>query len=207
VGSSHRGRPLIFLRLLAALSIGGFAAVVIAMAERGTNDRTPNRSVELMAGGGQEAGQGRAAAPAQVLSTSGNQSWLHGGSHDFSFAQNPPVAAKAEETVVEPTPTPQPTPRPRATAVPARAPTPPPATGTPASDHLARIRQCESGGNYSAVSPDGRYRGGYQFDAQTWVSVGGSGDPALASPAEQDYRAQLLYSQRGGQPWPVCQYH
>ena len=72
------------------------------------------------------------------------------------------------------------------------------------SSHLAAIRQCESSGDYSAVSPSGTYRGAYQFDQQTWESVGGSGDPAAASPAEQDHRAQLLYAQRGAQPWPVC---
>lgn len=48
------------------------------------------------------------------------------------------------------------------------------------------------------------YRGLYQFDCQTWRSVGGSGDPAAASPAEQRARAEILRSQRGNQPWPVC---
>ena len=69
---------------------------------------------------------------------------------------------------------------------------------------LARIRACESGGNYSIVSASGRYRGAYQFDYQTWASMGGSGDPAAASPSEQDYRALLLLRQRGTRPWPTC---
>lgn len=69
---------------------------------------------------------------------------------------------------------------------------------------LARIRRCESGGNYGAVSSSGRYRGAYQFDRGTWAAVGGSGDPAAASPAEQDYRALVLLRQRGTRPWPVC---
>jgi len=72
------------------------------------------------------------------------------------------------------------------------------------SSTLARIRACESGGNYRAVSSSGRYRGAYQFDRGTWASIGGSGDPAAASPAEQDYRALLLLRQRGTRPWPVC---
>jgi Transglycosylase-like domain len=72
--------------------------------------------------------------------------------------------------------------------------------------HLARIRACESGGNYAAVSPDGRYRGAYQFDTATWQAMGGTGDPAQASMAEQDARAAALYAQSGGAPWPVCQY-
>ena len=69
---------------------------------------------------------------------------------------------------------------------------------------LARIRQCESRGNYSIVSSTGRYRGAYQFDHTTWRAVGGTGDPAAASPQEQDYRALLLLRMRGTRPWPHC---
>jgi hypothetical protein len=69
---------------------------------------------------------------------------------------------------------------------------------------LAAIRRCESGGNYRAVSPSGQYRGAYQFDRATWRSVGGSGDPAVASTAEQDKRASMLYARTGGASWPVC---
>ena len=53
-------------------------------------------------------------------------------------------------------------------------------------------------------SSDGTYRGKYQFDFATWASVGGSGDPAAAPEAEQDYRAALLYARAGASPWPVC---
>lgn len=76
----------------------------------------------------------------------------------------------------------------------------------PANGHLASIMKCESGGDPTAVSPGGTYRGLYQFDYSTWESVGGTGDPAAATPAEQHYRAWLLYQQRGSAPWPVCQY-
>jgi soluble lytic murein transglycosylase-like protein len=69
---------------------------------------------------------------------------------------------------------------------------------------LDAIAACESGGDPAAVSSDGSYRGKYQFDYGTWESVGGSGDPAAASEAEQDYRAALLYSRSGSSPWPVC---
>ena len=69
---------------------------------------------------------------------------------------------------------------------------------------LAKIRQCESRGNYSIVSSTGRYRGAYQFDHTTWRAMGGSGDPAAASPPEQDYRALLLLRLRGTRPWPHC---
>jgi resuscitation-promoting factor RpfB len=77
-------------------------------------------------------------------------------------------------------------------------------SGGGAGGGLAAIRACESSGNYGAVSANGRYRGAYQFDQQTWQSVGGSGDPASASPSEQDARASRLRSQRGSNPWPNC---
>ena len=77
-------------------------------------------------------------------------------------------------------------------------------TGGGGGGDLAAIRSCESGGNYRAVSPSGQYRGAYQFDQRTWRSVGGSGDPAAASPAEQDARARILRSQRGSSPWGNC---
>jgi len=81
--------------------------------------------------------------------------------------------------------------------------------GTPASvgvdqSTLDSIAACESGGDPTAVDPSGTYRGKYQFDLQTWASVGGSGDPAAAPEAEQDYRAALLMSRSGSSPWPVC---
>lgn len=69
---------------------------------------------------------------------------------------------------------------------------------------LATIARCESGGNPRAVSGGGAYRGKYQFSLSTWRSVGGRGDPALASEAEQDRRAAMLYRRDGARHWPVC---
>jgi soluble lytic murein transglycosylase-like protein len=69
---------------------------------------------------------------------------------------------------------------------------------------LDAIAACESGGDPTAVSPDGTYRGKYQFDYGTWASMGGSGDPAAAPEAEQDMRAAQLYASAGSSPWPVC---
>ncbi len=69
---------------------------------------------------------------------------------------------------------------------------------------LARIAQCESGGDPTAVSADGRYFGKYQFSRATWRRMGGRGNPARAPEAEQDQRAALLYEQEGTRPWPVC---
>jgi hypothetical protein len=74
-------------------------------------------------------------------------------------------------------------------------------------DAWAKLRNCESGGNYQAISPSGKYRGAYQFDQRTWESVGGVGDPVDASPEEQDLRARILYSRSGARPWPVCGRH
>jgi len=35
----------------------------------------------------------------------------------------------------------------------------------------------------------------------SWRAVGGTGDPADASPAEQDMRALMLYQRAGFAPW------
>jgi hypothetical protein len=78
-----------------------------------------------------------------------------------------------------------------------------PAAGDAASA-LAKIAQCESGGDPTVVSPDGRYRGKYQFTRSTWRSLGGTGDPAKADEATQDAMAAKLYAARGTAPWPVC---
>lgn len=79
--------------------------------------------------------------------------------------------------------------------------------GGPTEEQWARLRQCEATGNYQAVSKSGKYRGAYQFDMQTWATMGPAGDPAAASPAEQDRRAKLLYASRGWRPWPHCGKH
>ena len=72
-----------------------------------------------------------------------------------------------------------------------------------APPHLEAIAACESGGNPSTDTGNGFY-GKYQFTQSTWESVGGTGNPAAASEAEQDARAAQLYAQQGSSPWPVC---
>jgi peptidoglycan hydrolase-like protein with peptidoglycan-binding domain len=69
---------------------------------------------------------------------------------------------------------------------------------------LAQIAQCESGGDPTAISPDGRYRGKYQFSRATWRAMGGTGDPAKAPEAKQDRLAAALLAERGTAPWPNC---
>jgi hypothetical protein len=72
-----------------------------------------------------------------------------------------------------------------------------------ASPTLEAIAACESGGNPQTDTGNGFY-GKYQFDLPTWHAVGGSGNPADASEAEQDRRAAILYAREGASPWPVC---
>jgi Transglycosylase-like domain len=74
---------------------------------------------------------------------------------------------------------------------------------TTAAPHLEAIAACESGGDPTANTGNGFY-GKYQFTQTTWESVGGTGNPAAASEAEQDMRAAMLYAQQGSSPWPVC---
>jgi peptidoglycan hydrolase-like protein with peptidoglycan-binding domain len=89
-----------------------------------------------------------------------------------------------------------------AAAVPTAGLSAAPATADPST--LAAIAQCESGGDPTAISSDGRYRGKYQFSLATWRQMGGSGDPAAASEAEQDQRAAALMARQGPKAWPVC---
>ena len=72
-----------------------------------------------------------------------------------------------------------------------------------ASPVLEAIAACESGGDPTTDTGNGFY-GKYQFTLETWAAVGGSGNPAQASEAEQDRRAAILYAQAGASPWPVC---
>ncbi|HEX2551545.1 MAG TPA: ubiquitin-like domain-containing protein [Nocardioidaceae bacterium] len=80
--------------------------------------------------------------------------------------------------------------------------TKPKPTVAPTADGLnwTALAKCESGGNPQAVNPAGYY-GLYQFSLSTWRSVGGSGNPTDASPAEQTARAQTLYARGGAGQW------
>lgn len=73
------------------------------------------------------------------------------------------------------------------------------------------MRVCESGNNYSALSPGGWYRGAYQFAQSTWDWVAASYyphlvgvDPAVAAPADQDMMALKLFEVGGAGHWPHC---
>jgi hypothetical protein len=82
----------------------------------------------------------------------------------------------------------------------------PSGVGAAAGLNWSALAKCESGGNPRAVNPAGYY-GLYQFNRQSWATVGGSGLPSDAPAAEQTYRAQLLYNRVGGNwqgQWPNC---
>lgn len=77
------------------------------------------------------------------------------------------------------------------------------ASSSATASDFARLRQCESGGNYRANTGNGYY-GAYQFDLRTWRGQGMSGYPHQAPPATQDQAARSLQADRGWQPWPAC---
>lgn len=78
-----------------------------------------------------------------------------------------------------------------------------PSSGSSASpgSFQSCVLNAESGGNYSAVNPSSGAGGAYQFLPSTWSSLGMSGSPQDASPAQQDQAFQELYSQQGSAPW------
>ena len=108
-----------------------------------------------------------------------------------------------------PAPTPVPVPKPlavvAAVAHPATTAARPvaPATSAASGGVWARLRQCESGGNYADNTGNGYY-GAYQFAAGTWHGLGYAGLPSAAPPAVQDQAAQKLQARSGWGQWPAC---
>lgn len=73
--------------------------------------------------------------------------------------------------------------------------------GGPGTDWY-KIVKCESEFNPKAVNrSNGKYFGLFQFGIPTWQGVGGSGNPADASPREQFDRAIKLQKQYGWSQW------
>jgi CBS-domain-containing membrane protein len=64
--------------------------------------------------------------------------------------------------------------------------------GAPSDATLARLRACESHGNYGAVNRSGTYRGAYQFSRRTWNNVAG----ALQTMADQDVGLVVVLDQQ-----------
>jgi hypothetical protein len=82
-------------------------------------------------------------------------------------------------------------------------------TDPPLPPFLQCVVRVESGGNYGAVSPNGLYRGAFQFSQGTWNEAANLAGlpglvgvlPNLASKADQDTLAVALYDADGKQPW------
>jgi uncharacterized protein YabE (DUF348 family) len=65
-----------------------------------------------------------------------------------------------------------------------------------------KIAKCESEFNPKAVNrQNNKYFGLFQFGIPTWQGVGGSGNPADASPQEQFQRAKVLQERYGWSQW------
>lgn len=75
--------------------------------------------------------------------------------------------------------------------------------GRPTAAQWAKLRWCESRGEY-AINTGNGYYGAYQFDLPTWHGIGMTGLPSAASPDVQDAAALKLWLLRGWQPWPAC---
>lgn len=73
----------------------------------------------------------------------------------------------------------------------------------PTGDAWARLRQCESGGNYRINTGNGFY-GAYQFHPGTWRGLGFPGLPHQAPPEVQDEAARKLQARSGWGQWPAC---
>lgn len=69
-----------------------------------------------------------------------------------------------------------------------------------------RTSECESGGDPDAVSPDGTYRGAFQFMKRTWRHSPKSpgGDPIRYKWRTQAVVAVALKKRDGAQHWPNC---
>lgn len=74
-------------------------------------------------------------------------------------------------------------------------------------DVWARLADCESHGNWQAISDNGLYFGGLQEDLRFWRNYGGTAyaaRPDLATPAAQIAVAIRGQAAQGWGSWPVC---
>ena len=157
--------------------------------------------------------------------------WATSGSDDSDDAVQPVVTTTtaAPATTIAPLPTvsvpPPPPPPPATTAAPittTAAPggydpaalgpaVPPDVAGFPSQQAWAAMRECQTGGDYTAVSEEGTNYGAYQFRIATWDELAGREYPSLvgvvpseASPADQDRMAYALWQEFGSSRWPGC---
>ena len=157
--------------------------------------------------------------------------WATSGGDDSDDAVQPVVTTTtaAPATTIAPLPTvsvpPPPPPPPATTAAPittTAAPggydpaalgpaVPPDVAGFPSQQAWAAMRECQTGGDYTAVSEEGTNYGAYQFRIATWDELAGREYPSLvgvvpseASPADQDRMAYALWQEFGSSRWPGC---
>lgn len=80
-----------------------------------------------------------------------------------------------------------------------------PATGVAYADSVDwnAVAECESNGNWSADTGNGKY-GGLQFKQATWDENGGVGSPANASREQQIAVAERVLVTQGPEAWPKC---
>lgn len=74
----------------------------------------------------------------------------------------------------------------------------------PVRDVWWDLAGCETGYKYNNPNTGNGYFGFFQFDLQTWRSVGGPGYPHHHSYEVQKQYAQKLQAARGWDPWPYC---
>jgi len=98
----------------------------------------------------------------------------------------------SDSNAAAPATTAAPMPTPRTTAV-----------SMASSDVWDSLAQCESSGDWSTNTGNGFY-GGLQFTLESWQTVGGTGYPNEASPAEQIAMAERLHAIQGWNAWPAC---
>jgi hypothetical protein len=77
------------------------------------------------------------------------------------------------------------------------------ASATASDSDLAKLRACESGGNYQINTGNGYY-GAYQFALATWRGLGYPGYPHLASPPTPDEAVRMLQARSGWGQGPAC---
>ncbi len=142
---------------------------------------------------------------------------LTGDDGDDSDSETAAPATSASTTTAAPsitviTPEVPPAPEPTPETVPP-APEPEFPEGFPTPEQWQAFRQCQTGGDYSAVNEAGTNFGAYQFRAATWDELAGRRFPELvgvlpseASPADQDKMGFALWEERGATPWPDCAY-
>lgn len=87
-------------------------------------------------------------------------------------------------------------PEPRASFIPVTKP-----ETAPTGDVLGRIKQCESGGSYTAQNAHSTASGAYQVLDSTWNRYGGYARAKDAPPEVQEQFAQQLYNRSGTTPW------